>query len=199
MPAVANETYDVPGDGFGKKTETATTPITRLIPPKVGFIPRVFSFVFECGATADTVTLMTTQDSANIATAAVVGATTLTITRPLLTADSTPMAASDWIVYQQDDGTWKEAKITSVSGSVVTIPATTKAVLINTRVYLIGAPADHADRQFSVVAMVRTDFSATIAGLATGPRYGEPILVHAANAVTQGTVHLVEFGYVKTL
>lgn len=187
-------------DCYGNKTASLDVPITRVIPPRTGARAKVASWRYTAAGTAHTLTMMPALDSAKVATEAAVSATTLTVDDQLVGLDGGVIAAADWIVVQLEDGTWVTATVSSVSGNIITVAAAfsaTKKVLKNSKVYFMGAPADHTDRQFVLTASTSTEFIGSDLRVCSGTAAmnDEPLLVHVDNITAAGNLRWVAYVY----
>lgn len=184
-------------DCYGTTTQTAGTAITRVIPPKATGRACVGNWKYTAAATAHTITMMVTLAQTTVASEAASGATTVTLTTIPTAADGSILAANDFLIMQYEDGSWASFLVSSLSGLVVTVPALAQKILKNSVAYFMGAPGDHASRQFTVPASGTYDFIASDFRIraATGLLPGQPILVHSNNATNAGTMYHTSYYY----
>lgn len=185
-------------DGYGSKTAAAGTPITRVVAPRPGVRAKVSSFEYKAGTTAHTVTFLTVLTKTKTSTDAASGQATIPLASIPTAADGSALATGDWFVIQHEDGTWGEYLYSSISGLTVTLTTNlTGKVLKGATVFLMGAPADHPDRQYLVDVSDKITFYGGDARLcaASANADSEPILVHSNNATVAGNLKWVAFTY----
>lgn len=195
--APASQTSESPGDGYGSATATAGTEIVRIVPPKSNRYSRVDGFIYDCSTTAHTVTCLVTLDETTVVTDAASGAATIKVANLPSAQESGAIAASDFIVTQNENGTYVAYKIASLSGSTLTVTTSvgdadgsglTVKVLADAPVYFMGAPGDHAKRQFTMVASTRNNTLPPRGYVAMSVIKNTPILVHSNNATAAGVL-----------
>lgn len=185
-------------DAYGTKTAAFDTEFTRLIPPRAGFRARASGAIYTAGTTAHTLSFMNVLGSTTVSTDAAAAQAVVAFTALPTAPDGSVIAAGDWVVLQQEDSTWVAHKVSSLSGLNVTMTANlAKKVKANTTVFFLGAPADHADRQYTVLASQTLNLvgSDTRLGLATAAADGQPILVHSNNVTAAGYLQWLGFTY----
>lgn len=204
MPSVSiststgSNTGEPVDDAFGTKTASAGTVITRVIPPKTGARTRATGFSYIAAATAHTLSFMVCMDGTTaLTTDAESGQAVINLNRLPQASDGSAIAANDWVVLRYEDGSWSEHMVSSLSGLAVTLSANlTAKVLSGSTVYFMGAPADHANRQFTCAASVTTQIvGSPTAPLAAGAAVGSPMVVHSNNATNAGTLTWLSFAY----
>lgn len=187
------------GDGFMSKTETAGTAITRVVPARGGEWGFVTGFNYRPAATAHTLTFLTEQSRTTVATEAAAAGATITVNGLPDAFDDAVLANTDWLVVVDEFGYQLAYLISSVAGSVITVgtpAALTTKLLAGSIVYLMGTPADHANRQFLTVASADNPFYGNKdMRAATSSRTGSPILVHSDNATNAGNLKWLSYSY----
>lgn len=184
-------------DTYGSKTASAGTAITRLVPPSAGKLARVSSFIYVCGSTAHTVTVMPSLADTIVTTDAASGQAVVAFGAIPTAPDGSALAASDWVTLQHEDGSWAEYKVSSVSGLNVTLTANlSQKVKAGSRIFFHGAPADHATRQFLLVASTTLTINDVSCGAGSATRLGEPVIVHSDNATAAGSLQMLAYRYV---
>lgn len=208
MPGLDDPGYvgDESGSGqpvngvFGNRTQTAGTEILRVISPRENARAKIASWRYTAAATAHTLTFMTAQDVAAAAMDVAATATAITTDTPLTGLDGGIVAANDFIITQLENGGWVVAKVSSVSGLTITVAAqfsATLKVLKDARVFLMGAIADHTDRQFAIPANTTVEFKGKDLRVCacTAAMDNEPILAHSANATDAGALNWMAYVY----
>ena len=182
-------------DCYGSLTQTAGTEILRVIPPCDGARSCVGNFAYLPAATAHALTVMMTQAESLVATDLDASGTVLGVGDNPALWDGVVSAANDFIIIQYEDMSWNAHKISSVSGKNLTINAVTKKVLANSKVFFMGAPADHSSRQFQTVASTLFNFIASDFRIraGTGSRKASPILFHSPNTTNAGILQYLSF------
>lgn len=194
------ETYSNPGGSkWGSVTASAGTAITKLIDPFANYKIRVNEFLYETGATAHDVYVMTTLDSSRASGSAASGQAVLPVDAQLTSREdgTNVLGANDYVIVKHADGTHGVYVVSSVSNSglVITLASNlTKQVLAGSLVYMMGVVADHADRKYSIVASnTRPTRPRLVAPLAE-----EPVLFYSANATNAGVLVYTDAEYIKT-
>lgn len=182
-------------DCYGSLTQTAGTEITRVIPPCDEARSCVGAFAYLPAATAHLLTMMTAQAESIVATDLAAAGTVLSVGDNPALWDGVVSAASDWVILQYEDLSWNAHKISSVSGKALTISAVGKKVLANTKVFFMGAPADHSARQFQTVASTLFTFPGGEfrQRAATSSKKASPILFHSPNTTNAGSSQYLAF------
>lgn len=184
-------------DCYGSKTETAGTAITRVIAPRPGGKAVISSFQYSTAGTEHTITIMTTLADKTVSSDAAASQAVVSLNAIPVAPDGSVLAANDFLVLQYEDGTWNAHKVSSLSGLDVTLTANlSKKVLKGTRAFFMGAPADHADRQFKVAASKDMTFADAAVGVGSSSRTGEPIMIQSDNATAAGNLRHVAYKYV---
>lgn len=193
----ANQTTSEPGDGYGSLTASAGTAIVRVIPPKAKRYSRADGFIYDCAATAHSITFMPTLAETTVVTDAAAGSATIKVTNLPAATESGAAAAGDFIVTQNENGTFVAYHIASISGSTITVTVSvgdadgsglTVKVLADTPVYFMGTPGDHTKRQYLMVASVRNTVFPPRGYVAMGVVQNTPILCHSNNATNAGVL-----------
>lgn len=201
MPALTTDSGTSAGnylnDCYGSLTQTAGTEILRVVPPRDGAPGCVGNFRYEAAATAHTLTMMMVTSSTTVATDAASGQAVVNMSGTLTDASGGAVAASDFLVLQYESGVWEAHKVSSVSGLAITVTANlTAKIKAGSIAYCMGAPADHAARQFTMKASTTTDFIASDNRVqAARSVEGNPILVHSNNATNAGTLYWLSYYY----
>lgn len=184
-------------DCYGSLTAAIATEITRIIPPHPTARACVGSWSYLPAGTAHLLTLMVTVAETIATSEAAAGQAVVAFGSLPDSYDGGQIAANDWVIMQHEDGTYGAYKVSSISGKNVTMSSNlTKKVLINTKIYFMGAPGDHVNRQFQTVASTQYKFDASDFRVraATG-RTGTPILFHSPNATAAGTLQHLNYYY----
>lgn len=185
-------------DSYGTKTETAGTPILRVIPPAVGLRAVCTGFCHKSGTTAHTVTFLTALAVAEVTEYAESGQAVLKVDELNYNADGSPVANTDYFVVQHIDGSYEPYKFDSNTLLAITFSSNlTKDVAQGAKVFFMGQPSDHAYRQF--LGLASGDFPPAGVGgrFATAAKKEQPILVHVDNITAQGWLKYVTYGYVN--
>lgn len=195
--AAGNQTSEATGDGYGSSTIAFGTVIVRVIPPKPGRYSRADGFIYDCAGTAHTVTFMPTLDQTVVVTDAAAGSATIKVANLPSAQESGAIAANDFIVTQNEDGVWVAYHVASLSGSTITVTVSVgdaggsglvTKVLADAPVYFLGAPGDHAKRQFTMVASTRNIVMPPKGAVCMGIGKNTPILCHSNNATATGVL-----------
>ena len=185
------------GDCYGSITATAATPLLRVAPPKFGLRTSVDWLQYDnLAAAVQTLTMMVRQDWTKVAAVAAAGQAVINVEDALYGVDGGIIAADDYIITQNKDGVFVAYKVTSVANlTAITITASIGdatgsgvgvEILPGAGVFFMGAPADHAKRQYTVKASTLQDFAPPGGGLCVTPGDNEPILIHSGNGTTAG-------------
>lgn len=203
MPLAKDASGQYVADSYGSATAAANTAVVRTAPPRRdGKRTKIVSFSGRPAGTAHTVTVLVALDKGLVTTDAASGATLLNIDRIL--QDQTGgaagvIASGDYIVVEYEDGTFGQLAVTGGGSSKApTFSATAQKIKAGTTVWFMGAPADHADRQFTATASERLTVGAEELGsLGTSLHDNEPIVVHYDNITAPGVLTWVSYGYTE--
>lgn len=184
-------------DTFGYLTQTAGTPIVRVIPPCLDARSVAGSFRYRPAATAHLLTIMVSQAESVVTSDVLAGATVIPIGGVMNGFDGSPIAANDYIIVQYEDGTWGSILVTSFTGTNITVPATSQKILKNSKVFLMGAAADHPNRTFQTVASTVYDF---VSGdfrvrAATSSKKESPLLFYSPNGTNAGFLEFLNYWF----
>jgi len=189
-------------DVTGAKTQTAGTAITQLIQPRSGSFVRVNKIGYTSGSTGHTLQFLRSQGSTVTTAASAAGDSTITLssTSPItsdFSAATETLAANDYLAVQSTDGTYELVKVSSVSGSVVTLTATlAKAVASGATVYAfyeLARPSSSAGRPAiafypTASALSTMGGESPEAAIVDGDKAGAPVMVHSDNATAAGYI-----------
>lgn len=177
-------------DCYGSQTATLDVAMLRLIPPAGDNLRACAgNFAYIAGGTQHTLTAMVTVQTGKFAADAVSGQAVISLNKGFTSLDGTIMTANDYVSFLQEDGTYAYGKISSVSGLNVTLSANlAKNVNKGDPVWFHGAPGDHTDRQFYLLASTLITFNAgdLRVRMATASDKGTPILMHVDNITAAG-------------
>lgn len=184
------------GDGYGSLTQTAGTAITRVVPARGGEWGYVSGWLYRPAATAHTLTHLTSQDQVIVDTDAASGGTTITVNRLPIAFDGGVLANTDWLIVEDENGYQIAYLLTSVNGNVLTVPTLSSKLLADSRVWLMGTPSDHANRQILTVANAdNTFYGNRNSRAAISSAKNTPILVHSDNATNAGNLKWLTYDY----
>lgn len=189
---------------LGPITEPAGTPINRVIPPLPSATARVSKVVYTPGATSHTLTCLRALGRTRLADNASSGQPSIT-----LHADPGPsgngIAANDWLVIRNDNGSVFVAKVSSVSSLDITLTANLVSAIsaIGSSVWFYGIASDTDPRganashpQYSLATGAQRTLSETWPDCVVGAWLAnEPILLQVDNATNAGTLDRVHFHY----
>lgn len=185
-------------DCYGSLTQTAGTVITRTIPPNSGGRACIGWLSYDCSTTAHTLTVMVAMSEVAASSEAASGQAVVNLSSIPTAFDGSILAANDFMIVQHEDGSWNEYKVSSLSGLAVTFSSNlTGKVLKSSRIFFMGAPADHTTRRFTMKAstittLVGGDFRIHF-GASTLPN--QPLLVHSDNSTAAGTLTGLAYYY----
>lgn len=181
-------------DCYGYLTQAAGTPITRVIPPCEDLRSCLGSFRYRPAGTAHLLTVMVSMSDTLVTSDVLAGATAIPVGGLLSAFDGSAIATGDYIITQYEDGTWV-AMLCSAGGLSLTVPATTAKIKAGTKVFMMGAAADHPNRTFQTVASTVFDFSSGDFRIraATGSKKASPLLFYSPNNVAAGFSEFVAY------
>lgn len=187
---------------LGAKTESAGTPINRIIPPGVG-VAKVAKVLYTAAATAHTLTAMRVLGSTRLSGNANSGQPVID-----LAADPGPsgnsIAANDWLIVRNDDGSLFVAKVSSVSTLAITLTANLSAAITaaKSRVWFFGVAGDTDPKSgephpsFALASGGQTVISeAPPFCVASAWFQGEPLLLQVNNATNAGQFDWTTYFY----
>lgn len=192
-------------------TETAGTVIEEIVPPVVGMIPRLTTFRYESAATAHTLTVMRPVANTSCSKYSASGQTILNVLQPDAMKDSAgadeALAANDFVVYQIEDGSYGASKVSSVSGSAITMAANLAGTVDEgATIWLMGELG--RSTHFSFTTQASTVDSFTDLNLQAGLNFqvspknirtgvNDVLLVQSNNATNAGFLHSLSGHYVE--
>ena len=203
---VAAAVAETPGDGYGSITASSGTELLRVCPPKQGRFTRVHSTVYDCSTTAHTLTMMVPLDKTQVATDAAAGQAVIKLKKAVADAGGTKIAANDYIVVKDEAGIFGVYKVSSVSGTSVTIATSigsadgsgfVNKILADSAVWFYGTAADHSKRAFTMKASTVTTLPDAINGWCTSPGKFEPVVIHSDNSTAAGILVAVSYSNPK--
>jgi hypothetical protein len=155
------------GFQISSTTQTAGTAITAIIPGKRNYITRLTELIYTSGTTQHTLIVMRPIATTTLASAAAAGASTLTLTAvdsgKTSAGVAENLAASDWLAWEQDDGTVDYDVISSINTTtkVVTLTGTNAvAAAAASRVWLFYEPARPVHFAFTPQVALATYYTA---------------------------------------
>lgn len=209
--------------GFGVKTETADTVITRLIPPVRRAFTRLTGVHYRAGGTAHTLTVMRPLNKTTLTAAAAAAQAVINIAADpgdyptgSRVADNA-IAANDYVVIELADGTHHIGVVSSVASLAITLTANlpTGGAASGATVWFFGIitdlnPCDGlAHPQFTLTASTATvlgdqpgEAVAGIVGTVPHPSTfsgmngkNMPMILHSGNATAQGWIESCTVAY----
>jgi hypothetical protein len=174
--------------GYGKKTETAGTVITRLIEPMEGCFTTLVDFEYTCGTTAHTLTVMRPLGKTYASAAAAAGQAVINVEHNpgtyndfgTVNTANNGIAGNDYVVYQTADGNYVVDTVASVSTLAITMTGNvpTAGVAKGAPFWFFGVigdtnPADNqAHPQYTLAASSTTHLFGDKPGLAVAGAVG---------------------------
>lgn len=194
---VAAAVAETPGDGYGSLTASSGTELLRVCPPKANRFTRVHSWIYDCGGTAHTVTLMVPVARVKVLTDAAAGQAVVKMSQAPVGTTGAKIAANDYFVVKDESGVFGAYRVNAVSGTSITIDVSigsadssgfVNKLIAGSFIWFFGATSLHSKRQFTMKASTVTSMPDASNGWATSPGKNEPILVHSNNATAAGTL-----------
>jgi hypothetical protein len=191
-----------PQGGFtrGYQTATADTLINCLVPPKEGLYTRITTLVYTSGTTAHTLTVLRALGKTYLAAEAAASQAVLTLREQPVSGNS--VAANDYLVWQNTDGSYTFGLVSSASGLTITMGSSlSKAAAAGRPVWMMGVLADthpkdgFAHPQLRGVASTRVTWADDVAGVVQSVGANEPLLVQSNNATAAGHLEQVSGAY----
>lgn len=196
----------------GKKTETAGTIISHLIPPRNNRKTKLTAFEVTVGATAHTLTVLRPLNTTTLSAAAAAAQTVVVLAADpgSYTSKRTAnnlIAANDWLAFETPDGTYWFEKVSSVTTNADGTVSVTLANNVPTgglkagaKVWFFGVAADtdpntgEAHPAFTLAASGIANQEATN-GLAESIHTYEPLLVQCNNATNASVIEYLSGCY----
>lgn len=194
----------------GYKTAAAGTEITSVCPPRENMIAVLRGFSYTAAATLHNLYAMKCLGMTTTASFTASGATTMELAKldvgESSAAEDEDLAASDWVVYQLRHGGYEARKVSSVSGSTLTISATSDDVDNGAKVYAFYEVARTCHKQIRCAASTTRIFDdlqiqggipyqdggeIAVSGI------GMPMLVVVDNATNAGFLEYVSYEWVE--
>ena len=185
-------------DAYGNKTETAGTVITRVIAPRANYRTKVTGFIYTAGTPAHTLTFMTCFQEVKVSADAAASQAVVSLDVLPTTEDGTGLAANDFLVLQYETGLWAAHKVSSLSALDVTVTANfSKKIKFGSRAFFMGAPGDHPDRAFKILASEKLEIYGgdLRCVVAVSTKNDQPILAHSDNATVAGNFQWLAYIY----
>jgi len=189
------------GNGKGKKTATAGTKISVLVPPTQRGYTRISKIVYTAGTTAHTITVMRPIGRTTVASAAAAGQAVVNLTAQPLASNA--VAAGDFLAIRRAaDGITRLYEVTSVASLAITMTAnlaTGEDLAAGDKVWFFGVagdtnPADgEAHPGLTGTASATTTYTDTDGGVVAGYAKDDPLVVQSNNATVAGTVEQVSW------
>lgn len=183
----------------GKKTEAANTVIDLLVPWKPALKPVVSTVAYTNLGTAHVLTALvplgrTTLSAGAAASQAVINL----VADPGVGTAAGVIAANDYVVLENDDGSCALHKVSSVASLAITLTANlATAISAGKRVWFLGVIGDHATRQWALAASATTTLADALAGIVAAGRE-EPLVLNSGNATNAGIIDKVSVAYVDS-
>lgn len=193
-----------PGAGFGKKTAAGGTPFWRIIPGKPKLRTVITSLNYLNAVDAHVVTLMFPVHPIGgkcfvpLASEAAAGQKVMVLPSNPTMPDGTPLAASDFVAWVDENGNTQADLVASVSNLNYTLTSNLPSkVLKGSSVFILGAPGtEHTDRQLDLLAaasLKEQKFGPGVLAMSQGNN--QPMLIYSNNATTAGTINHVGVEY----
>lgn len=171
-------------DGQGTSTDTAGTAFTRVVPPSKGVRASLTDAVYLAGTTAHTLTGMNAFQEVLAPAATAIGATAIILNDLPESTDAWFPASGDYLCIEHADGSYGAYLVSGApTGFSVPIGALAKNVNADARVFFMGAPADHAIRQYYCPASTLFSIPTVVV---VGTANDQPVMAHSDNATAQG-------------
>lgn len=193
----------------GRQTATAGTEITTVAPPLAGKIPVLRGVSYTADVTAHNVYVMNARGVTTVAEFADTGDTTIELAKsdPGMTTagEFETLAANDFVAYETRYGDIEVRKISSISGSVITVAATTRMVDIGARVWAFYEAGGLNSVQLPMKASTQVDFDNLMCQGGVNRQQGKehvvtgvgmPLLVLADNATNAGVLNWASFEWI---
>ncbi len=193
----------------GYKTATAGTEITAVCPPNGTKIPVLRGMSYTAAATLHNMYVMSPLGKTTTASFTASGATTMELAKldvgMTTAAVDEDLAASDWVVYRLRHGGVEARKVSSVSGSTITISATSDDVDNGAEVWGCYEAGRSSNKRIRLTASVRTtlDNLHIQGGIpyqdgveTTVPGSGYPLLCVVDNSTNAGFLEYASFTWV---
>jgi hypothetical protein len=177
------------------------TAIHQLIPPFQNRKTRITGVTYRCGSTAQPVSFMRPLGHTTVTTAVAEAGTVINLTaNPGVTGNAA--ASNDWFAVELVDGRYQYGTFTlsTLAATVTAVAADTGGIAAGAKFWWFGLPADTGNQQHVVAASTTNLITDPTSGLFTtglpskdydeaiyGNRsgYGDPVIVHTANATAQ--------------
>ena len=194
----------------GYNTTSAGTEITSICPPNGDMIPVVRGFKYRNGATIHKLYFCSPLGVTRTIEFTDASGTTLELARndPGKATDGTTiaLAADDWIAYRTRSGALEARKISSITGTTVTITATGEEVEVGAEVWAFYGSLDiHASESFDVAASdtvsydnlhIQCGVPAQRGKEAPVSGSGMPMLVWSDNVTNAGKLDYVQYEWI---
>lgn len=183
---------------YGKKTESAGTEITVLVPPVASLFARLTTLRYRAAGTAHTLTALKQLGETTVASTAAAGQAVVNVSAdPGTGTVAGGIAAGDFLAVEKSDGTYHVGKVSSVATLAITLTANvpTGGFAAWARVLFFGAPADHTGTQFSGTASTLESYQDEASGVVASASRNQGVLVHSDNATAAGTLEQVAAAY----
>ena len=186
-------------------TETFATPIVDLIPPQSGSIIRLTSWVYTAAGTVHDLLFMRALNQVETTAAAAAAATTIVLDSATFCGQT--IAANDYVVTENADGTHTSHLVSALATLTITVPSLAKAINSGAKVWIMGAPADTSYHStLKSIASTRLELVDYLSGIAQGgfddgtsyarTGTGDPVLLYSANGTAAGILNRASARYV---
>jgi len=193
----------------GRQTASAGTEITTIAPAVAGHIPVLRGLSYTAGATEHNAYVMSCRGVTTVAEFAAAGDTTIELAKAdpgtTTAGEFETLAASDWIAYETRYGDIEIREVSSISGSVVTVAATTRMVDIGARVWAFYELGGLNSVQIPLKASTQVDFDNLMIQGGVHRQQGKehsktgvnmPLLVAVDNATNAGVLNYTSFEWI---
>lgn len=194
----------------GRQTASAGTEITTIAPAVDGRIPILRGLSYTAGSTAHNAYVMSCRGVTTVAEFAAAGDTTIELAKAdpgrTTAGEFETLAANDWIAYETRYGDIEIREVSSISGSIVTIAATTRMVDIGARVWAFYQVGGLNSVQVPLAASTQVDFDNLMIQGGVNRQQGKehvvtgvnmPLLVVVDNATNAGVLNYASFEWVE--
>lgn len=194
----------------GKKTESAGTAIIVVVPPQVNTKTVLTRVVYTPGATSHLLNVLRSQGTTQVTSDAADSQADLVVDSLSLAKDqlgnslSENLAANDYIVVRNSKGVYEAHKISSISGTTLTLSASLgtsiSAGATVWGMYEISRTAGWPALTFDLTTGAQRDIpglgnNEETVGIATSPGVNQPLVVYSNNATNAGTLDRLAAAY----
>lgn len=179
---------------YGTVTATAGTAFLRLVAPRRNSKARVTRMGYRSGGTAHTLTVMKVVGTTVAPEGADVDQNEILLEN-ISPFPGEPLAASDYLAWENADGGFNFGIVASVDGSTVTMAANLPvAIPVRGLVWAFYEVGRATHTVFNPPASATTVFADPISGIIEPNRNYDPLLIHSNNAAAAGFLEAIS-GY----